>query len=91
MISFLLMVMGAQEPGCSDRADEEYRRRHKEVGRRAFTKGNARQFSSIGKRDFVSASTYCYAAFVMWLLSDDRRGRVAAEDETQFSGWGGRA
>jgi hypothetical protein len=61
----------------------------KEDGTFAFTKRNARQFSSIGKKDFVSASMYCYAAFLMWLRSDDWRSRVAPEDANQFSGWGG--
>ena len=43
--------------------------------RKAQFSGRTRDFSSIGKKDFVSASMYCYAAFLMWLWSDDWRGR----------------
>ncbi len=59
----------------------------KEDGTYAFTKRNARQFSALGKKDFVSASMYCYAAFLMWLKSDDWRSRIAPEDACAFSGW----
>ena len=57
----------------------------------AFTKRNARQFSALGKKDFVSAAMYCYAAFLMWLQSDSWRSRVAPEDAVGFSGWSGNA
>lgn len=55
----------------------------------AFTKRNARQFSSLGKKDFVSAAMYCYAAFLMWLKSGDLRSSVAPQDASSFSGWSG--
>jgi hypothetical protein len=63
----------------------------KEDGTFQFTRRNARQFSAVGKKDFVSASMYCYAAFLMWLRSEDWRSRVAPEDASGFSGWGGKA
>jgi len=49
----------------------------REDGTELFTKRNARQFSSLGKKDFVSAWMYCYAGFLMWLKGEDwaRRGR----------------
>ena len=59
----------------------------KEDGTFAFTKRNARQFSAVGKKDFVSALMYCYTAFLMWLQSDTWRERIALEDADQFSGW----
>jgi hypothetical protein len=59
----------------------------REDGTYAFTKRNARQFSSLGKKDFVSASMYCYAAFLIWLRSDGWRSQTAPEDATGFSGW----
>ena len=59
----------------------------KEDGTFLFTKRNARQFSAVGKKDFVSASMYAYAAFLMWLQSDDWRSRIAPEDASGFSGW----
>ena len=55
----------------------------------AFTKRNARQFSSLGKKDFVSAAMYCYAAFLMWLQSGELRSATAPEDAVGFSGWSG--
>jgi hypothetical protein len=57
----------------------------------ALTKRNARQFSALGKKDFVSAAMSCYAAFLMWLASDAWRSRVAPEDAAGFSGWSGTA
>jgi hypothetical protein len=59
----------------------------REDGTFLFTKRNARQFSALGKKDFVSASMYCYAAFLIWLRSDDWRARIAPEDADQFCGW----
>ena len=56
-----------------------------------YTKRGARQFSSLGKKDFVSAAMYCYAAFLMWLASDAWRTSVAPEDASGFSGWSGSA
>jgi len=53
----------------------------------AFTKRNAKQFSALGKKDLVSAGMYAYAAFLMWLKSDDWRGRTAVADKAGFSGW----
>lgn len=46
---------------------------------------STRQFSSVGKKDFVSAEMYCYAAFLMWLRSDDWRSRVAPQDASGFA------
>jgi hypothetical protein len=34
----------------------------KEDGTFQFTRRNGRRFSTVGKKDFVSASMYCYAA-----------------------------
>jgi hypothetical protein len=56
-----------------------------------YTKRGARQFSSLGKKDFVSAAMYCYASFLMWLASDAWRTSVAPEDASGFSGWSGSA
>jgi hypothetical protein len=56
-------------------------------GTQVITKRGARQFSALGKKDFVSAAMYGYAAFLMWLKSDTWRGRVAPEDAPTFSGW----
>ncbi|HVM51248.1 MAG TPA: hypothetical protein VMU04_24675 [Candidatus Acidoferrum sp.] len=53
----------------------------------AFTKRNARQFSSLSKKDFVSAAMYCYAAFLFWLQSGTWRSQLAPEDAVGFSGW----
>lgn len=59
----------------------------KEDGTFLFTKRNARQFYAVGKKDFVSAAMYAYAAFLMWLQSEDWRSRIHGEDTHQFSGW----
>ena len=61
------------------------------LGGHATTKRGTRQFSSLGKKDFVSAAMYCYAAFLMWLASDAWRTSVAPEDASGFSGWSGSA
>ena len=59
----------------------------KEDGTFVFTKRNARTFTSVGKKDFVSASLYCYVAFLMWLKSDGFRDQGSPEDAAGFSGW----
>lgn len=57
-----------------------------EDGTQIFSKRNARQFSALGKKDFVSAAMYCRMAFKMYVTGDEWGGVTAPEDEATISG-----
>lgn len=45
-----------------------------------ITKNGAKQFSALGKKDFVTAAMLSRLAFLSWLKSDDWRRSIAPED-----------
>jgi hypothetical protein len=57
----------------------------REDGTHLFTKRGARIFNSVGRDDIALAMMYCYAAFLIWLKSD-QWARGSAEDADGFSG-----
>lgn len=56
----------------------------KEDGTYAFTRHNARQFSAVGKKDFVTSGMLCRLGFLIWLRSDQWRVAIAPDDVARF-------
>lgn len=61
----------------------------REDGTQLFTKRGARVFTSAGRDDIALAMMYCYAAFRIWLKSDQWRS-ASPQDAIGFSGRPGR-
>ncbi len=53
-------------------------------GKLQYTKNNALQFDSTGKKDFVSAASFAVAAFLIWLATLDE-DEIGGGAEQQFS------
>lgn len=59
----------------------------REDGTYAFTKRNARQFSSRGKKDLAYSLMYAWVAFLVWLKADDRNEWDTRESSNVCVGW----